>query len=628
VNNKRICLLFLFVFVFSSKILCVSNANVENILIEAVPKSEVLQNLVSDVFDNGSVKQEIVVINPTEFDGYGSDIKLVLPETDLITVKSRIKIKGSNRYLTDVFVNGKKIEVRNDGRFFYDFELPKFGKQVVYVTFTTPDYGIVNVKRKIIRLYSPSDIDSFSLERKMYVYFFNIPYIYDPAHVRKLGDYLTRADLANFILMKSGANVVPPDIPVFEDVPEDYWAADAIQYVVDNSIMLEFPDGNFKPDRPVSKIEYIIALVRAGGYPLDRSKEKLPYNDVDVNHWTAKFIRAARNHKFIPDAVALRIHDKLTLSDFILLIKDFSFIQEEIADLLDYNIGFDTEGSLKEQVVERITLYLEKKKEAIAKKKKLDINTPQNNQIILGNNIEFKGNIFPSQIFYINDKRVLPDVDGKFRLLLAVEYGQNDFKIKALGEERSISVFALKQYKDLIGHWAGDTASKLRFFGVFEDKANFLPKKVVSRGEFASKLVKTFGLTKTEDVSFQPKDVISDDPFYDDILIVISAGILKGDNKGLFKSKKSISKAEALTAIVRACQFETDNSVADESGFPFMDVSKTHWVKPYLSEALKHKIVTSRAYFFPRKPLWRAELAAMLGKVPIMQKKFEEVFPK
>ncbi len=51
----------------------------------------------------------------------------------------------------------------------------------------------------------------------------------------------------------------------FKDTSANYWATDAIQWAVENSIVSGYSDGTFKPSKKVSQAEFLTMLVRAYG---------------------------------------------------------------------------------------------------------------------------------------------------------------------------------------------------------------------------------------------------------------------------------------------------------------------------------------------------------------------------
>ena len=48
----------------------------------------------------------------------------------------------------------------------------------------------------------------------------------------------------------------------FRDVPADHWAADAVKQMSDTGIVVGYPDGKFRGDKPVTRYELAITLER------------------------------------------------------------------------------------------------------------------------------------------------------------------------------------------------------------------------------------------------------------------------------------------------------------------------------------------------------------------------------
>lgn len=49
---------------------------------------------------------------------------------------------------------------------------------------------------------------------------------------------------------------------VYNDVPEEYWAAPAIEEAYEMGFMKGYPDGEFRPRQPVSKVEVLVSLAQ------------------------------------------------------------------------------------------------------------------------------------------------------------------------------------------------------------------------------------------------------------------------------------------------------------------------------------------------------------------------------
>jgi hypothetical protein len=68
-----------------------------------------------------------------------------------------------------------------------------------------------------------------------------------------------------------------------------HWAQDNIQYLLANKVIGGYPDGSFKPDKTISRAEFVTILVKA--FALDR-KEEPSFADTE-NHWAKDYIATA-----------------------------------------------------------------------------------------------------------------------------------------------------------------------------------------------------------------------------------------------------------------------------------------------------------------------------------------------
>ena len=60
-----------------------------------------------------------------------------------------------------------------------------------------------------------------------------------------------------------------PVLPTFPDVPADDWYADAVKYVAENGLMKGDENGNFNPDRDITRGEVVTMLARRDGVDTD-----------------------------------------------------------------------------------------------------------------------------------------------------------------------------------------------------------------------------------------------------------------------------------------------------------------------------------------------------------------------
>lgn len=91
---------------------------------------------------------------------------------------------------------------------------------------------------------------------------------------------------------------VPPGGPVaFKDVPANYWAKAYIEALASQNIIAGFPDGSFKPNDPVTRAQFATIVTKALTPPTKRAAIK--FKDVASNFWANAAIQSAYQSEFV-----------------------------------------------------------------------------------------------------------------------------------------------------------------------------------------------------------------------------------------------------------------------------------------------------------------------------------------
>ncbi|QLE42146.1 DUF1565 domain-containing protein [Nostoc sp. C052] len=91
---------------------------------------------------------------------------------------------------------------------------------------------------------------------------------------------------------------VPPGGPVaFKDVPANFWAKTYIEALASQSIIAGFPDGSFKPNEPVTRAQFATIVTKALTPPVKRAGIK--FKDVATNFWAYAAIQSAYQSQFV-----------------------------------------------------------------------------------------------------------------------------------------------------------------------------------------------------------------------------------------------------------------------------------------------------------------------------------------
>ena len=556
--------------------------------------------------------------------------ELFLPEKNIITLKETILFKGFNRLQTPVFVDSTLLEVRNDGRFYFDYNLKDYGKNALVVTFVTDDDRKYQELKKVLYLKTPNQFDDSKNHSFDHVYFYNSPYIRD-SNI-SLSAPFTRLDMAYFLYkLQSPAepnDINEPNETSILDESEFTGFEKYVDFILKENIMTLYPDNSFKPNKPVSRIEYIISLVKTLDLAFVNSDLDLPFSDIEPDHWTTNYLRSAFHHDLLLKRGEFAPNEQLSIASFIEHAVLTTPVRAFIEDLLDFSIGYHLDDDYIKALNESNTLTLNSYKEKIKNSSKLTLSSPQPGAIVLGNTVPIKGSIYPTKEFMVNDLKVTPDLYGNFELILPLSNGANNFQISAFEKQVSLNVYSLTPFMDLNNHWISKTAAKLRHLDLIDSELNFNADKPISREYLSHLLVKSFNLTAKEDaVITQPFDLNLSNMYFDDILVVLGHNILSVDEENKFNPSQVMTKSEALTTVVRVIDSlnDVDYQLSD-TVLPFKDVSSSHWVYPALQKAQFLNIVSPSNYFFPSKIINKAEFVALLSKVPMIDEQLKGFF--
>ncbi len=118
----------------------------------------------------------------------------------------------------------------------------------------------------------------------------------------------------------------------FQDVPDDYWAKDPIEYLATLGIVSGYPDNTFKPDKALTRGELAALLVKAKGFELETiTKDVFP--DVSYKNWAAPYVDMAVKRKYVsgyPDG-KFRPWKEVSRAEAIIVISRFAGLVEPLS---------------------------------------------------------------------------------------------------------------------------------------------------------------------------------------------------------------------------------------------------------------------------------------------------------
>lgn len=216
------------------------------------------------------------------------------------------------------------------------------------------------------------------------------------------------------------------------------------------------------------------------------------------------------------------------------------------------------------------------------------------------------------------------------------ERGGDSFVLKTVPKYHRLLI---PELRDIGGHWAQGEIEALYSLGVFEHtSAYFGPSLPMLRSDFARAVIEAAGISPQpqqqqgrQPQQFQPQqaglpgqqadtgnetfsDVGTNHPYYDYIMEVEKRGIIQGMSRDRFEPDGVLTRAQAVTIMIRALGFE---NMAPSPGFRtgFADDHEIPgWAMDSVYAAGEIGLVTGDSYgnLNPNEVLTRAEAAAIL----------------
>lgn len=123
-------------------------------------------------------------------------------------------------------------------------------------------------------------------------------------------DQVTRAQFAALIAASFPEVEATRPLVRFGDVPASFWAAQAIRQAQTQGFISGFPDGMFRPNAPLTKVQAVVALVNGLGLGSGRSEVLLAYRDrAQIPSYAIEPVAAATQRQLVvgyPDPYNLR----------------------------------------------------------------------------------------------------------------------------------------------------------------------------------------------------------------------------------------------------------------------------------------------------------------------------------
>ena len=132
-------------------------------------------------------------------------------------------------------------------------------------------------------------VDIFGNEHPTHIGYING---YPDGSVQPEGD-ITREEITAILYRVTNHEYEKPFVEtgdVFPDVQDGRWSAHDIEYMADKEVVKGYPDGEFKPDRNLTRAEFAALIFRFTD--IDIAEIENPFPDLEDNHWAYNEILA------------------------------------------------------------------------------------------------------------------------------------------------------------------------------------------------------------------------------------------------------------------------------------------------------------------------------------------------
>jgi S-layer homology domain/Glucodextranase, domain B len=151
---------------------------------------------------------------------------------------------------------------------------------------------------------------------------------------------INRAELTAMIVRLLGGDPGALDKASFPDVPKKLWSYNFIEQGVAEGIVTGYPDGTFRPDAPINRVEGVSIIARFANLPSSLTKE-LTFKDVPKSHWAFDTVNTAYQVGLL-DHLGENFNPKEELSrgEAAGILARTGYVKKKINKLMDFNSGY------------------------------------------------------------------------------------------------------------------------------------------------------------------------------------------------------------------------------------------------------------------------------------------------
>ncbi|OGC24234.1 hypothetical protein A3J90_05450 [candidate division WOR-1 bacterium RIFOXYC2_FULL_37_10] len=270
-------------------------------------------------------------------------VEILSPLDQTIAYENNVKINGVilQKQVKRVTIN--EIEIPFDGMTFETTVNLNLGKNG-FVLSAFDGKGKILAKKylKILRLATFNDISKDYFAKLPIECMATLGTITGyPDGTFKSENRITRAEFLTLLLKSGDIKESGPREPLFLDVPDSNWAAKFINLASNMQLVTGYPDGNFRPNQSILRVEGIVIVSRFDGLDVLQPVYEIPYRDIPGRYWAINEINAARSAGFLKFlGERFEPNKALTRGETSEILSHTKYISKIISDLLDWKIGY------------------------------------------------------------------------------------------------------------------------------------------------------------------------------------------------------------------------------------------------------------------------------------------------
>ena len=234
--------------------------------------------------------------------------------TEILTVKA---FDAQNRLLSSFTGEPAELKVTRgeatlfkDGRPIRELDPEDFDSGVAQIELQPNDLEPITVKlaydgQELIAELSPQLFSDLS---ETHPYYKAVSYLYNNGTVAGYPDgsfkpdqTVSRVEALKFIFkgMDQDFGSNGEDLP-FQDVSLNRWYSPYLIAAFSRQIVQGYPDGNFRPEQGVNRVEFLKILTSTLEIDLDQNVGQNPYSDVNRSDWFAPYVEFAKENDLFP----------------------------------------------------------------------------------------------------------------------------------------------------------------------------------------------------------------------------------------------------------------------------------------------------------------------------------------